>query len=375
MSGESPSGGWPPGFAAGPRNRRALLVLTALRGLSPRKLLELAQREGSADACLVRVIAGRAGSDADTEFARRADAGALTAALDACGARVIAAEDPEYPPGLNNLADPPAALFARGRSMSPHDFRVSVVGARSCSALGREVAKDIGAGLARAGVVVVSGAARGIDTAAHEGGLAGTSDGAGSTLAVLGSGIDVDYPRSNSAMFRRIAVEGTVLSEYAPGVPAEPFRFPARNRIIAGLARAVVIVEGADGSGSLITAEHALDLGRDVYALPGAVNNPLARAPLSIIREGALMIRGVQDLLGDLGLESDPRAALLAQLNLIEDAVLRSLEGPTLPDRVARDLGCEIGDVMGVLLSLEMKGLVRSLGGRFEQTNLAAASS
>jgi DNA processing protein len=158
-------------------------------------------------------------------------------------------------------------------------------------------------------------------------------------------------------------------------VPAEPFRFPARNRIIAGLARAVVIVEGADGSGSLITAEHALDLGREVFALAGAVNNPLARAPLSIIRDGATMIRGAEDLLADLGLESDPRAAILAQLNLVEDAVLRHLEGPTLPDLVARELGCEIGDVMGILLGLEMKGLVRSLGGRFEQTNLAATSS
>lgn len=365
---------WPAGFAAGPRNRRALLVLSALRGLSPRKLLELARREGSADACLTRVIAGRAGSDADTEFARGVDAGALMAALDDCGARLIAAEDTEYPSGLQNLADPPAALFVRGRTMSPRDLSVSVVGARGCSALGREVAKEIGKGLARAGVVVVSGAARGIDTAAHEGALTGISGGAGSTLAVLGSGIDVDYPRSSSSILRSIAERGTVLSEYAPGIPAEPFRFPARNRIIAGLARAVVIVEGADGSGSLITAEHALDLGREVFAVAGAVNNPLARAPLSIIRDGATMIRGAEDLLADLGLASDRPAAMLAQLNLVEGAVLRRLEGPTLPDLVARELGCEIGDVMGILLSLEMKGLVRSLGGRFEQTNLAAST-
>jgi len=366
---------WPAGFASGPRNRRALLVLSTLRGLSPRKLLELARREGTAEACLSRVIAGRAGSDADTDFAKGADAGAMMAALDDCGARLIAVEDPEYPSGLQNLADPPAALFARGRSMSPHDLRVSIVGARSCSALGREVAKEMGKGLVRAGVVVVSGAARGIDTAAHVGALEATADGKGSTLAVLGSGIDVDYPRSSSSVLRDIAQRGTVLSEYAPNVPAEPFRFPARNRIIAGLARAVVIVEGADGSGSLITAEHALDLGREVFALAGAVNNPLARAPLSIIRDGATMIRGAEDLLADLGLESDPRAAILAQLNLVEDAVLRHLEGPTLPDLVARELGCEIGDVMGILLGLEMKGLVRSLGGRFEQTNLAATSS
>lgn len=374
MPGERSTTVWPAGFASGPRNRRALLILSALRGLTPRKLLELARREGTAEACLSRVIAGRAGSDADTEFARKADAAALLSALDACGARLIGAGDPEYPAGLQDLADPPAALFARGRRMSPHDLRVSVVGARSCSALGREVATDIGKGLARAGVVVVSGAARGIDAAAHEGALAGTADGAGSTLAVLGSGIDEYYPRSSAPVLRRVAERGTVLSEYAPGVPAEPFRFPARNRIIAGLARAVVIVEGADGSGSLITAEHALDIGREVFALPGAVNNPLARAPLSIIRDGATMIRGAEDLLADLGLLGDPRAAILAQLNLVEDAVLRHLKGPTLPDLVARELGCEIGDVMGILLGLEMKGLVRSLGGRFEQTNLASGS-
>ena len=135
---------WPAGFASGPRNRRALLILSGLRGLSPRKLLDLAGREGTAEACLSRVIAGRAGSDADTEFAKRADSGAMMAALDDCGARFITAEDPEYPAGLRNLSDPPAALFARGRSMSPHDLRVSVVGARSCSALGREVAKEMG---------------------------------------------------------------------------------------------------------------------------------------------------------------------------------------------------------------------------------------
>ncbi|MCJ7832241.1 MAG: DNA-protecting protein DprA, partial [Actinobacteria bacterium] len=220
-----------------------------------------------------------------------------------------------------------------------------------------------------AGAVVVSGAARGIDSASHEGALAAGA----STWAVLGSGIDVAYPRSSASLIDRIAEVGSVISEYPCGVPAEPFRFPARNRIIAAVSSAVVLVEGAEHSGSLITAEHALDLGRDVFAVPGAVNNPLARAPLQSIHDGAGMIRGVDDLLMELGLADDRGAAVRAQMSLAEVAVCDLLPGPTLPEVVARELGCDMTQLMPILLSLEMRGLVRNEGGRFELT--VAASS
>jgi DNA processing protein len=174
-----------------------------------------------------------------------------------------------------------------------------MVGARNCSPAGAETAKAIARSLSRAGVRVVSGAARGIDKAAHLGALGG----AGGTVAVLGCGIDVAYPNDNRTLLAEIASHGAVISEYPPGVPAEPFRFPARNRIVAALSRAVVVVEGADGSGSMITADHALEVGREVFAVPGPVTSPLSAVPLSLIRQGATLIRGPHDLLEDLGLE------------------------------------------------------------------------
>ena len=175
---------------------------------------------------------------------------------------------------------------------------MAIVGARRCSTLGGEVARDLGRRLGSAGVCVVSGAAYGIDASAHRGAL----DAGGRTIAVLGSGIDVGYPRSSADLIERIAQTGSVVSEYAPGVPAEPLRFPARNRIVVALASALVVVEGAALSGSRISVDHALDLGREVFAVPGPVTSPLAEVPLALIREGATMIRGADDLLDDLGL-------------------------------------------------------------------------
>ena len=182
------------------------------------------------------------------------------------------------------------------------------------------MAHDLGRRLAGAGVHVVSGAAHGIDEASHRGALAAP----GRTVAVLGAGIDVAYPRSNAALLDRILATGTVVSEYPPGVPAVPRNFPARNRIVAGLARALVVVEGAGKSGSRISVDHALDLGRDVFAVPGPVTSPLAEVPLALIREGATMIRGADDLLDDLGITWSPHAPpaeLPAQERLVFEAL------------------------------------------------------
>src|SRR6266581_362577 len=275
--------------------------------IRPRRLLELAVGVGTARACLAAVLAGREGSEADRRWAATIDPDRVEGAMRACEARLATPGTAEYPRPLEDLTDPPAALFVRGAPLAEGASLVAVVGARRCSSLGREVAADIGAGLAAAGMTVVSGAAMGIDTAAHEGALRT----GGRTVAVLGCGIDVAYPPRNQALLDRIVASGSVVAEYAPGVPAEPFRFPARNRIIAALAEAVVVVEGAGGSGSLITADHALDLGRAVYAVPGPVTSPLAEVPLALIRDGAGMIRGAEDLLMDLG-RLDPDAATVA---------------------------------------------------------------
>lgn len=281
------------------------------------------------------------------------------------GVRYVARDDVGYPQQLHDLHDPPEGLFVRGRDLLPRDRLVAMVGARSCSPLGADVARSIARGLAGAGIAVVSGAARGIDSASHEGSLQASAP----TVAVLGSGIDVPYPRGSAALIDRISASGTVISEYPPGVPAMAFRFPARNRIVAALARALIVVEGEEGSGSLISAEHALDLGRDVFAVPGAVTNPLAAVPNALIREGAALIRGPEDVLAELGVEviaSGP-AEPPSDLDTDEARALTAVTGRVLPDAVAAALETGVDEALALLMRLELRGLVRSLGGRFER--------
>jgi DNA processing protein len=358
-----PPRGWPPGFAEGEANRRALVVLAALRGVAPRKLRELAWRAGDAAACLAEVRRGRAGSENDRAAARALDPGELLRRTEAVGARLVAPGEEEYPPSLLDLADPPAALFLRGARLGPAR-RVAVVGARNCTPTGAEVALELGRALAAAGAWVVSGAARGIDARAHEGALAA----GGPTAAVLGCGIDLAYPPRSGRLLALIAEVGTVVSEYAPGVPAEPFRFPARNRLIAALSEAVVVVEGAEESGSLITADHALDLGRQVLAVPGPVTSPLSAAPLALIREGATLIRGPADLLEDLGLgPASAPSPSAPHLGALEERVLAHVAGPVLPEQVARATGLALPEVLAALTRLELLGLVRADGGRVER--------
>ncbi|MEX2457935.1 MAG: DNA-processing protein DprA [Actinomycetota bacterium] len=358
---------WPEGFAGGLENRRAALVLMHLRGLTPRRQLAVGAGEGTASATLAAIRSGTAGTDGDRAFLRAADPAGLDAAVDAAGARFVAVGDPEYPPGLSDLADPPLGLFLRGRPLEPLRPAVAIVGARNCTAYGAEVAAAIGRGLATAGVIVVSGGARGIDGAAHRGALD-----AGWTVAVLGSGIDVAYPAGNRALLARVRETGTIVSEYAPGVPAEPFRFPARNRIVAAMARATVVVEGAAGSGSTITVDHAHDCGREVLAVPGPVTSPLSWVPNDLIRAGAPLARDAEDVLAELGLGTGGAMAASPELPPGLARVLAALAGPPeAPEAVAARSGAPMSEVLTALLDLEIRGLVRRAGGRFERTLLA----
>jgi DNA processing protein len=356
---------WPAGFLRTERDRRAALVLSSLRGITPRKLLEVARARRSASATLAAIERGDAGTDNDRAVAAALDPRGIERAVEAAGARIVSWASAGYPPQLASIHDPPFVLYVRGEPLPEGTRAIAVVGARGCSALGREIALAIGRALALAGAVVVSGAARGVDAAAHEGALRA----GGTTVAVLGCGIDGAYPAASRTLLQEIRAHGTVVSEYPPGTAPHPRHFPARNRIVAGLCAATVVVEGAEGSGSMITAEHALEFGRDVYAVPGAVTNVLATVPLQLIRDGATMIRGPDDLLEDLGLTAVASAVVeRADLSDRERRVLAELVGPTVPDRVAAAVGASVPEVVAVLMRLELRGFVRSVGGRYEPT-------
>jgi DNA processing protein len=371
-----PPGTWPAGFVRGPADRDALLVLAHLQAMTPGDLHRLARREGTAARCLAAVRRGGASSDRDRAIARAVDPDVVREELDRSGARAVCPGDAEYPARLLDLHDPPASLFVRGRAMAGGPAGVSIVGARRCTPYGREVADVFGAGLAARGLEVISGAARGVDAAAHEGALRAS----GRTTAVLGSGIDTAYPRGNRDLIDRIAATGTVVSEYPPGVEARPRRFPARNRMVAALSRGVVVVEGAAGSGSLITAEFAQDLHREVMAVPGPVTGPLSVAPNQLIRDGATLVTSVGEVLVTVGMEvgsgdsaspgpGPPSLAEVAGLTEEESGVLAGLPGsPVTLDAVAATSGLDAGRTLRALAALELRGLVSSEGGRYRRT-------
>ena len=363
---------WPHEFISSPEDRRALLVLLSLPSLTARRLLEMADRLRTATACLSAIRDGREGSQGDGTRARKLNANEVAARLHAIGGRLVTVHDQEYPASFLDLYDPPAGLFVRGRRFDPVAVAVAVVGARSCSPAGREMSAAIGRALGEAGAWVVSGGARGIDAAAHRGAL----DANGRTVCVLGSGLDVVYPPRHKSLLSEIAERGVLVTEYGPGIPAEPFRFPARNRLVAALARATVVVEGAPGSGSMITVTHALELGREVFAVPGSVSAALAAVPLELIRDGATPIRGPEDLLEDLGLasaptmletSSDATAELSSRFSDVERRVWQALTSTSAPDQLASETGMPLSQVVAALTTLELNGMVLTVGGRYER--------
>jgi DNA processing protein len=287
-----------------------------------------------------------------------ATAGALAAEK---GLSSICPHDRRYPNALRNLRDGPAALYLRG---DPDDMlelsaqpAVAVVGSRRASSYGLEMARTISRDLSACGVTVVSGLALGIDSAAHEGAL----EGRGLTVAVMPGGADVPYPRSKAHLHRRIGDEGIVLSEMPPGFKPLTLSFPARNRIMAGLAGLTVVVEGARGSGSLITAELAQMYGRDVAAVPGQVTSALAAGPLELLLDGAQLVRGAQDVLDlfygpdvvKVGMQNPPR--LSPELT----DILHAIDfGETRPEEILAGR-MEPGHVLAGLTELELLGLVR----------------
>ena len=279
------------------------------------------------------------------------------------GNHLIVAGDPCYPPYLRHIADPPLLLYAKGNPALLSREAVAVVGARSATMQGKANARHFAQALSEAGMLVVSGLALGIDAAAHEGGLQGR----GGTVAVIGTGIDRIYPRRNAALAHRIAEEGCLLSEFPLSTQARAEHFPIRNRIIAGMARATLVVEAAAKSGSLITAQAALDGGRDIYVLPGSVLAPQSAGCHALIRAGGRLVASPGDLLEDLGLGA-PGAAKMA-LDEAAGWLLEALgHDPVSADELATRLQIAPGDMQASLLSLELAGVVERLpGGAFQR--------
>jgi DNA processing protein len=259
----------------------------------------------------------------------------------------------ELPELLRQIHDPPRALFLRG-ARDPEVLTrpaVAIVGARACSPYGAQVARMLGRELAAAGLVVVSGLARGVDGEAHRGAL----ETAGVTVAVLGCGIDRDYPAAHAALARRICEQGLVVSEYEPGVEPAPWRFPARNRIIAGLAAATVIVEARERSGALITADFALEDGREVFAVPGEITGALAVGTNRLLRQGAIPLTSTEDVLEVFGLARGPTQA--PALGAVAKRVLdRLADASFTADELARSTGVEARELAAALAELELSG-------------------
>jgi DNA processing protein len=272
--------------------------------------------------------------------------------------------DAGFPALLRAIYDPPRRLYLRGRRPGLLQGPcVAIVGARSCSAYGSQVARWLGRELAAAGLVVVSGLARGVDGEAHRGAL----EAGGTTLAVLGCGIDRDYPRSHAELAARIAADGLIVSEYPPGVEPAPWRFPARNRIVAGLARAVVVIEARERSGALITADFALEEGREVLAVPGEITSSLSAGSNALLRLGATPLLSPDDVLEAVGIERAPPPSPAVQG--IESTVLETLRaGAATAEEITAATGIEAARVSGALVSLELDGFARSADGIYRAT-------
>ena len=282
------------------------------------------------------------------------------------GNLLLSFNHPAYPEYLRNIIGAPLLLFVKGRVELLVQRSVAVVGSRNASRQGLLNAERMAQALSDAGLTIVSGLALGIDAAAHVGGLSG----AGSTIAVLGTGADRIYPARNSALARRIAEQGCIVSEYALGTPPSRDSFPRRNRIISGLARGVLVVEAAAQSGSLITAKLAAEQGRDVYAVPGSIHATLSKGCHQLIREGAKLVETAADVLHAMQMLADGEAGARPVLDdsFVDRVLLAMGDDPVQAEVLALHLGQSAGELQGQLLALELAGLLERLpGGMFQR--------
>jgi len=294
---------------------------------------------------------------------------AVERALDWAGAdghSIVTLADESYPRALLEIPDPPPLLYAHGRPELLQRPALAIVGSRNASAQGESNAAQFARALSEAGLTVVSGLALGIDAAAHRGGLASV----GSTIAVLGTGIDVIYPSRNAELAAEIAVSGLLVSEFPLGTPAIAHNFPRRNRLISGLARGCLVVEAAVSSGSLITARCAADQGREVFAIPGSIHSPLSKGCHALIKSGAKLVESAEDVLAELaGFQPSAQASTVASPAAQPDTGLLAVMGhdPVDVDSLCTRAGLSAEEVTSQLLRLELDGRVTALPGGLYQ--------
>ena len=275
-------------------------------------------------------------------------------------------------PLLRDTANPPAVLFYKG-AVPEWEKTIAIVGSRKATAYGIETAGQMAKGLAQAGVTVVSGGARGIDSASHRGALQGQ----GPTVVVLACGLDRVYPPENRELFQQVvAAGGTLISEYPPGTPPLGRQFPARNRIIAGMSRGTLVVEAAERSGSLITSDFALEEGRDVFSIPGSIWLPSCKGTNQLIRNGAICCTSVEDILSEYGWneekETGEKKQFLEPLTLEEELVYRycTVENEITSEEIIQQSGLSVVKLTMILLQLQLKGYIKEVGnGRYIVVN------
>ena len=361
--------------------RAAWLRLVLTPGLGPRSARRLLAAFGLPDAVfcaglaallravpepLARELAKPPGPD--VQAAADATEHWLAASTDHA---LLTLADPQYPQALLTTPDPPAVLFAVGRLDLLNRPAVAIVGSRNATQQGIANAEGFAAALARAGVTVASGLALGIDAAAHRGAL--SAEGDASTIAVVGTGVDVIYPSSHRALTNEIRAHGVVLSELPLRTPAIAHNFPRRNRIIAGLARGVLVVESALRSGSLITARLAAETGREVFAIPGSIHSPLARGCHRLIRDGAKLVESAHDVLEDLGVQAanpalTPRSSTPGASSADDPLLVLMGHDPVDLDALAERSGRTPGELSAALLELELAQHIERLpGNRYQR--------
>ncbi len=312
---------------------------------------------------LIEAGIGRKLAERVVQVRKDVDLDRYLAGIDSQGISILTWDDSAYPQRLKEIDQPPPVLYLRGALTADDAWSVAVVGTRRISAYGRQVTEELTATLARNGVTIVSGLARGIDAVAHQAAVKA----GGRTLAVLGSGIDRIYPPEHRSLSEQIAAQGALISDYAPGTPPDASNFPPRNRIISGLAMAVVVVEAGETSGALITAQFAADQGREVFSVPGNIFAAQSKGTNRLISEGAHPLLSANDLLDILNLthvteHREVRKILPA--DEVEESLLAVLsDEPLHMDEIRNQTGLPIERVSATLVMMELKGLVRQVGG------------